>query len=108
MTDKKYDFEHLEEGDTFEGGPLEQSTFISELQAAGGEFELKGNKVIIKKLAKKEESKAKAVSSSKKAEAPKKEAPKAEEKKEAPKAEEKKEASKAETSKHTSDDKNKE
>ena len=81
MTENKFDFEHLEEGDSFEGSPIEQSGFISELQAAGGEFELKGNRVVIKKLAKKETPKAKAEPS------PKKEAPKAEAKEEAPKKE---------------------
>jgi hypothetical protein len=111
MTDK-FDFEHLEEGDSFEGGPLEQSVFISELQAAGGEFELKGNKVLIKKLAKKEESKAKAAPSSKKTESkdePKKETPKKEVAKDEPKKETpKKEDHKTEAPKDVSNDKTKE
>ncbi len=113
MTDK-YDIEHLEAGDTFEGGPLEQNEFISHLLAAGAEFKIKGNKVEITKLEKKE-SKAKAASSSKKealksegkatdapkAEAKKEEAHKAEDKAtDAPKAEAKKEeAPKAESDK---------
>ena len=98
MTDK-IDTNYLEEGDSFEGGPLEQSTFISDVLAAGGTVKIQGNKVFVTSMPKQDEGKAKAASSPKKAaakapakeEAPKAEAPKAE----APKEEDTKAAPKA-------------
>lgn len=50
---EKFDVEYLEVGDTFEGGPIEQSYFISAIMAAGGEVEIHGNVVLIVDLPKK-------------------------------------------------------
>lgn len=50
---EKFDVEYLEVGDTFEGGPIEQSYFISAIMAAGGEVEIHGNIVLIVDLPKK-------------------------------------------------------
>lgn len=54
MTDKNYDVEYLEVGDTFDGGPIEQSYFISAVMAAGGEVWIDGTVVHISALPKKE------------------------------------------------------
>lgn len=69
MSDYKFDTEYLEIGDTFEGGPIEQSYFISAVMAAGGEIEIDGDKVVILQLPKKN-----------KPEAPKSKAPVADQK----------------------------
>jgi hypothetical protein len=60
MSDKSFDVEYLEVGDSFEGGPIEQSYFIGAVMAAGGEVEIHGDKVFILQLPKKETPKAKA------------------------------------------------
>lgn len=85
----KYDIEYLEEGDVFEGSPIEQSYFISEVLAAGGRVTIDGDHVHIVSLPKKEVPKAKApVSVPVVEEAPKVEAPKVEARKvEVPKVE---------------------
>lgn len=59
MSDK-YDVSYLEVGDTFDGGPIEQSYFISSVMAAGGEVEIDGNVVTILQLPKAPKSEAKA------------------------------------------------
>lgn len=59
MSDK-FDTNYLEVGDTFEGGAIEQSYFISAVMAAGGEIEVDGDIVRIVQLPKKEAAKAKA------------------------------------------------
>lgn len=60
MSEYKYDTDYLEVGDEFNGGPIEQSYFISAVMAAGGEVEIHGDKVFILQLPKKEVPKAKA------------------------------------------------
>lgn len=101
MSDK-YDVEYLEAGDSFEGGPIEQSYFISAVLAAGGEIQITGDKVTIVALPKKEKSQAKA-SLSEKEEEPKIEELKKEEiKVEEPKKEEFSKAKPGPKSKHES------
>lgn len=91
MTDK-YNAEYLEVGDSFEGGPIEQSYFISAVMAAGGEIEIDGDVVTILQLPK-AKSEAKAPESPKAVEEAPKEEPK-EEAKEEVKEEPKEEAPK--------------
>lgn len=53
MSDR-FDVEYLEIGDSFEGGAIEQSYFISAVMAAGGEVDIYGDTVFIVNLPKKE------------------------------------------------------
>lgn len=59
MSDR-FDTDYLEVGDSFEGGAIEQSYFISAVMEAGGEVEIDGDIVRILQLPKKETPKAKA------------------------------------------------
>lgn len=49
----RFDSEYLEVGDTFVGGPIEQSYFIGAVMAAGGEVDIHGDTVYIVNLPKK-------------------------------------------------------
>ena len=49
----KFDTEYLEVGDTFVGGPIEQSQFIGAVMGAGGEVDIHGDTVYIVALPKK-------------------------------------------------------
>lgn len=55
MSDQ-FDAEYLEVGDTFVGGPIEQSYFIGVVMAAGGEVDIHGDTVYIVQLPKKNSS----------------------------------------------------
>lgn len=50
---EKFDTDYLEVGDTFVGGPIEQSAFIGAVMAAGGEVDIHGDTVYIVQLPKK-------------------------------------------------------
>lgn len=50
---EKFDTDYLEVGDTFVGGPIEQSYFIGAVMAAGGEVDIHGDTVYIVQLPKK-------------------------------------------------------
>jgi hypothetical protein len=53
MSDRTFDVEYLEVGDSYTGGPIEQSYFIGAVLGAGGQVSIDGNTVYIVALPKK-------------------------------------------------------